>query len=121
MTQLLPEVLSVRHESDVQVVFDLHVPLELAHFKGHFPDRPILPGVVQLDWAIRLAREHLSQLALYGMFMALENIKFQALVRPDARLALTLRWDAALERLEFVYATRERKYSSGRVLFRCEA
>lgn len=116
MTLLQPEVLAVRRgdQDSEQVILDLHVPAGLAHFPGHFPGLPILPGVVQVDWAVRHAREHF---ALTGGFTALENVKFQALVLPDAQLELTLTWDAGKSRLEFVFATRQRKYSSGRIVF----
>jgi acyl-coenzyme A synthetase/AMP-(fatty) acid ligase/3-hydroxymyristoyl/3-hydroxydecanoyl-(acyl carrier protein) dehydratase len=110
---LQPQVLAVRPAGD-HVVLDLHVPATLAHFPGHFPGMPILPGVVQIDWAVRYAREHL---ALVGEFSSLENIKFLALVLPDAQLELTLKWDVANTRLEFLFATSQRKYSSGRIVF----
>lgn len=113
---LLPEVQAVRvlGETGDAVVLDLHVPPGLTHFSGHYPGQPILPGVVQIDWAVRYAREHL---ALSGQFTALENIKFLALVLPDAQLELTLKWEAAKTRLEFSFATSERKHSSGRIVF----
>lgn len=118
MSRLLPDVLAVRRDepdaATVRLVVDLSVPSALAHFSGHFPGLPILPGVVQVDWAVRLASEHL---AVSGDFSMLENVKFQALVLPDARLALTLAWDADNRRLEFAYATSQRKYSSGRIVF----
>jgi len=113
---LLPEVRAVRPLGDGgdEVVLDLHVPPGLTHFSGHYPGLPILPGVVQIDWAVRYAQEHL---ALSGQFAALENIKFLALVLPDAQLELTLKWDAAKARLEFSFATSQRKHSSGRIVF----
>jgi 3-hydroxymyristoyl/3-hydroxydecanoyl-(acyl carrier protein) dehydratase len=118
MNQLLPRVLAARPRDENSpprhIVLDLHVPPELAHFAGHFPGLPILPGVVQLDWAVRFAREHL---AVTGEFTRVENLKFLALVLPDARLQLELRLDAAGDRFEFSFAGAERKYSSGRVLF----
>ena len=113
---LQAQVLAVRQSDGApqQVVIDLHVPPELAHFAGHFPELPILPGVVQIDWAIGQAREHLP---LRGQFVALENVKFLALVLPDARLELTLTWDEELTRLEFTFANSERQCSSGRIVF----
>jgi len=118
MNLFLPEVLAVRHveenEHSAQFVIDLLVPPALAHFPGHFPGMPILPGVVQLDWAVRFAREHLAP---NGKFTMMENIKFLALVLPDARVQLTLKRDAENTRIEFSYATSQRKCSSGRIVF----
>ena len=127
MNPLLPEVLAVRRkcnesdelderEASARVVLDLHVPPALAHFPGHFPGLPILPGVVQIDWAVRLARLHLPGCCA-GAFSALEGVKFQALVLPDARLELALFWNAAKDRLEFSYANGQRKCSTGRLVF----
>jgi 3-hydroxymyristoyl/3-hydroxydecanoyl-(acyl carrier protein) dehydratase len=113
---LHPNVLAVHLSSDNanQVRLDLHIPIELAYFPGHFPKLPVLPGVVQIDWAMRYARQHLT---LSGHFSALEHIKFQSLVLPDAKLELLLTWDEQKNQLEFSYTTSERKYSSGRIAF----
>jgi len=97
-----------------EVVLDLFVPQALMHFEGHFPDLPILPGVVQIDWAIALAREHCG---MEGEFTALENIKFQAVVRPEASLRLTLRWDKASSKLSFDYSQAGKTSASGKVVF----
>lgn len=115
-TVLQPKVLAMRTAGNAgdQIILNLHVPVELAHFSGHFPGLHILPGVVQIDWAVRYAREHL---ALNGHFKALEHIKFMALVLPDALLELTLKWDTQNTRLEFLFASSQRKYSSGRIVF----
>ena len=122
MNPHLPRVLAVRHEDEPsprrRVVLDLHVAPELAHFAGHFPGLPILPGVVQVDWAARFAREHLE---LSGEFTGMENLKFLALVLPDARLRLELRHDPENGRLDFSFAGEARKFSSGRFLFSAAA
>ena len=101
-----------------QIVLDLVVPTELAHFAGHFPGQAILPGVLQLDWAVHYGREYL---ALSGQFSELENIKFLALVLPNCELELSLLWDPDTQRLEFTYFNSERKYSSGRITFKGQA
>ena len=111
---LYPEILDARRGENASVVLDMHVPASLAHFAGHFPEMPILPGVIQVDWAIRFARQYL---VLDGAFSALENVKFLALIFPDARLQLALKWDAEARRLDFSYASSRRKFSTGRVVF----
>jgi 3-hydroxymyristoyl/3-hydroxydecanoyl-(acyl carrier protein) dehydratase len=97
-----------------EVVLMLFVPKELVHFEGHFPDLPILPGVVQIDWAIALAREHCG---MEGEFAALEGIKFQAVVRPEATLRLALRWDTVTFKLSFDYIQAGTTCASGKVSF----
>jgi 3-hydroxymyristoyl/3-hydroxydecanoyl-(acyl carrier protein) dehydratase len=110
--RLLPEVLGERTGGG-RVELDLRVPEDLACFTGHFPGLPILPGVVQLDWSVKLARERLG---LAGEFAAAENLKFLSIVRPGAHLTLALELvDAA--HLRFGYSSRGRKYSSGTLVF----
>lgn len=113
---LHPNVLAVHRASDNenQVGLDLHIPTELAYFPGHFPNLPVLPGVVQIDWAVRYARQYFT---LNSGFTTLEHIKFQSIVLPDTKLELLLNWDGQKNQLEFSYTTSERKYSSGRIAF----
>ena len=115
-TTLFPQVKAeARLENTVHgVVLTLHIGAEVAHFSGHFPQMPILPGIVQLDWALRYARQYLG---LNGRFVAVENLKFLGLVLPDTTLQLSLRWQENEGRLEFAFFDTQRKYASGRVLF----
>ena len=87
---------------------------EIAHFAGHFPGAALLPGVVQVDWAVHFARQYLP---LEGVFSALENLKFLGVIVPDTKLQLSLAWDVERKRLDFSYATSDRKYSVGRIVF----
>ena len=91
----------------------LRVPCDLACFSGHFPAAPVLPGVVQVDWALRQARE---LLAPPPRFAGMEVLKFQQLVRPGDLLNLTLRFDAERSKLHFSYRLGEQPCSSGRIL-----
>jgi 3-hydroxymyristoyl/3-hydroxydecanoyl-(acyl carrier protein) dehydratase len=112
-----PHVLS-QHEADAQWLLELEVPLDLAHFTGHFPQTPVLPGVVQIDWAQHLARQLLPELP--PRFCGMEVLKFQQLVRPGDRLQLTLRFDASRGKLYFAYRNGEAACSSGRILLQAD-
>lgn len=101
-------------EQDGEWQLELDVPLDLAHFTGHFPQTPVLPGVVQIDWAQRLARQLISNLP--PRFGGMEVLKFQQLVRPGDRLQLSLRFDAERGKLYFAYRNGEAACSSGRIL-----
>ena len=114
---LLPSIINVAGDQSGslhQVVLDLHVVPEIVHFTGHFPGAALLPGVVQVDWAVHFARQYLP---LEGVFSALENLKFLGVIVPDIRLQLSLAWDAERKRLDFSYATPVRKFSVGRIVF----
>ncbi|MHA6492235.1 AMP-binding protein [Pseudomonas borbori] len=93
---------------------ELDVPLDLAHFTGHFPQTPVLPGVVQIDWAQQLARRLITDLP--PRFSGMEVLKFQQLVRPGDRLQLSLRFDATRGKLYFAFRNGEAACSSGRIL-----
>lgn len=62
---------------------------DLLAFQGHFPGDPILPGVVQVDWAIRFGAEAFGPL---GRFCGLDQVKFLGLIRPGERVELQLLW-----------------------------
>ena len=89
--------------------FELELPLDLACFADHFPDAPVLPGVVQIGWALELAAPRLgTPTTCRGM----DALKFQRLLRPGDRIELTLRYDAVRGRLHFAYRTGDAHYSS---------
>ena len=43
-------------QSNESAVVEMRPSPALIYFDGHFDDAPILPGVVQIDWAIELGR-----------------------------------------------------------------
>ena len=101
-------------ELDGEWLLQLQVPVDLAHFTGHFPQTPVLPGVVQVDWAQQLARQLIANLP--PRFAGMEVLKFQQLVRPGDTLQLSLRFDAERGKLYFAYRNGEAACSSGRIL-----
>jgi 3-hydroxymyristoyl/3-hydroxydecanoyl-(acyl carrier protein) dehydratase/acyl-CoA synthetase (AMP-forming)/AMP-acid ligase II len=107
-----PEVLTEAHEEG-QWRLQLRVPPDLACFSGHFPTAPVLPGVVQIDWAMSLGQRLLG---LAGRFAGMEVIKFQQLVRPGDVLELTLRFDAERGKLYFAFTHNTAPCSSGRIV-----
>ncbi|WP_228875609.1 AMP-binding protein [Paraburkholderia saeva] len=107
------EVLAEARTGD-DVHYDLRVPPELAHFAGHFPGLPILPGVVQVDWAIRLAADHVADARAIA---SVDRLKFMAPVPPGAMLSLKLSHDAARRRVQFTYRLGERECASGVIVY----
>ncbi|MDC7815989.1 MULTISPECIES: AMP-binding protein [Pseudomonas] len=107
-----PEVLEqVQHAEEWQL--QLAIPPDLAYFSGHFPQTPVLPGVVQVDWALALGQQLLD---LPGRFAGMEVLKFQQLVRPGDRIQLNLRFDAQRQKLYFAFLNDGAPCSSGRII-----
>ncbi|GLQ96119.1 ApeI family dehydratase [Dyella mobilis] len=90
----------------------LRVPLDLVYFPGHFPQAPVLPGAVQIDWALALAAPRLGTPQRCNV---MEALKFQQLLRPGDRVELSLHHDTARHKLHFAYRYGDRAYSSGRL------
>lgn len=93
----------------------LSIPSDLEYFAGHFPSSPVVPGVVQLKWAIESARRLLD---VSGEVTRMEALKFQQVMLPGAVATLTLEWDADEGKLDFAYASGDARFSSGRLSFR---
>lgn len=90
----------------------LLVSAELAAFEGHFPQAAILPGVVLVDWAVRLGNEAFGS---QGGLLRMETLKFQQLVRPGTELHVELGW--APGRLDFRFTSAHGTHAGGRLRF----
>ena len=112
----LPAILRRDRLAQGEASFTLAIGADLPAFQGHFPGDPVLPGVVQVDWAIRLAQETFGPL---GGFQGLDQVKFQAAIRPgtEIQLRLSLERTATGSRLGFHYLAGTGRLSCGRVLF----
>lgn len=95
----LPCITDIRTE-DGRVELDLEITADLLWFQGHFPDLPILPGVVQLDWAVHFARAHLG-LALPAARQF--QVKYKSGIFPGDRITLALTHQVERGRLSFDY------------------
>ncbi len=111
----LPKILETsKDEESGEYIIQFVVPHDLFYLEGHFPGKPILPGVVQIGWAIHFFRELFGNA---GDFMRLEALKFQQVIQPGERIYLSLMWDNAKNKLTFHYTSRDHTHASGRVFF----
>lgn len=95
-----------------RVLLEITAPARLLYFDGHFDVAPILPGVVQVDWAMHYGRQYFDMPA---RFMGMSQLKFQQVIRPDNPVQLELAYDAAKQSLRFSYSSADGQHSSGRV------
>ena len=106
----LPPVHSIKASKDNEVILNITLPSEHEAFHGHFPDNPILPGVVQIDWAVRFAALHLGITELNPRGF---QVKFRNIICPKKRLSLTLQFNVLKNQLSFAYASGDTIMSSG--------
>lgn len=110
---LLPDLFDALPTPD-GLILSLGIPPNLAYFDGHFQQIAVVPGVVQIQWAIHFARQHLG---LELTFSHMEAIKFKNLLLPNQLLQLELRYLQAAGKLEFRYHAAADEFSSGRIYF----
>lgn len=106
-----PETRAVRQVGG-GVELDLYVPNDLVQLEGHFPNLPVVPGVAQIDWAMRLAVRHLG----IGRETAQTfQVKFRRIMVPGSLVTLKLHCLAAGERLAFEYVAATEVISKGSI------
>jgi len=110
---LLPQIDSLERTQD-NLSLQFVVAPTLEYFDGHFPECALLPGVVQIGWAIEIAR---AQLPMSGRFRALAAVKFMRVIQPGDAVQLDLSCNASRNELSFEYRSGGTVCSSGRVLF----
>ena len=95
-----PHEIERRQTAQDRVDIVLALPPTLFWFQGHFTAQPVLPGVAQLEWAIKYA---LELLAPGFHFHSVKSVKFQAPLLPGNQATLTLNWQEARQVLTFSY------------------
>ena len=105
--------LRLLEQEATRVLLELTVPPKLLYFDGHFSVAPVLPGVVQVDWALHYGRHYL---ALPPGFGGINALKFQQMIRPQQPVRLELVHDAAKAQLHFRYFSDAGAHASGRIL-----
>ncbi|MDF2576912.1 MAG: hypothetical protein K0S74_396 [Chlamydiales bacterium] len=91
-----------------------YIPQELAFLDGHFPEHPILPGVVQIHWAIHYAKE------FFNITPAVKEgnaIKFTNPILPDMIITLLIEHHIEKFMLYYTFTSDEMSFSSGRLTY----
>jgi len=102
---------SPKEQDTIEVT--LYVGSNIDYFKGHFPQAPILAGVVQLDWAIHFGFKHLD--VLNTAVKNVEVLKFQVVIQPDQEIKLLLVKKSDCK-FTFKYVSEKGVHSSGRIV-----
>ena len=86
------------------------IPQDHPSLPGHFPGRPLVPGVVVLDCAIALLLRHRPAVQLAGF----DDVKFVAPVCPGAEVSVSCS-ESTPDRLTFACAVDGRIVLRGRL------
>lgn len=97
-----------------EAVFELVAPRNLLYFNGHFPGRPILPGVVQVDWVIACGRQCFD---LPPLFRGVHALKFQRVIPPETPVKIEIAYDRAKSSISFQITSALGRHANGRILF----
>ncbi|RDX36982.1 AMP-binding protein [Kangiella sp. HD9-110m-PIT-SAG07] len=111
-----PEIID-QHCQDHRFTLTLRVSPELEAFDGHFDTFPIIPGVVQIQWAMHFAKqlEVSNSISSHSAIQKISSLKFQQIITPNRDVNLTLSFDETKQCLIFAISDEEHRYSSGKL------
>jgi len=95
-----------------------YTPPDLPCFAGHFPGQPLLPGVLQLHWAVRLAEHFWPRQLACTKFAGLSRVKFKAPIEPGAVLEVQLNRSAADASVKVTFKSVSETLTSARLIYR---
>ncbi len=108
-----PEFKAIEQHQDTAKI-SLYISESIHWFTGHFPNAPVLPGVVQTHWAARLC-EYLYPEA--RAFTRIDNLKFQSVIMPKQHVLLTIKHIQPKSAFTFSYTHEGNRLSEGKLIF----
>lgn len=102
-----------------QCILQLFIAPDMAWLTGHFPQQPVVAGVVQIHWASEIAKH---VFASGDGFLRIDNLKFQQVILPEQHLQLTLDYSVApapanTSAIKFCYSQGRTIFSEGKLTF----
>ena len=88
--------------------FDLIFPQKSNFFKGHFPEFPILPGVVQLFFVKEFIKDAFN---LDFVPQKVKKVKFSSVIKPDEKVSLCLKKSETS--IDYKFTKGDKIFSSG--------
>lgn len=77
-------------------------------FQGHFPDDPIMPGVLQLEAMAQvggiLLNKALDREGAIAYFLSIDNAKFRKVLRPGDQMRMEVRFSRVRMRMARMHA-----------------
>ena len=106
------KILKFRREPGV-LTAKLLFPAVSDYFDGHFPDFKLLPGVVQVDMVLRLARNFLDA---PKNLLKMNRTRFANPILPDVPVMVKINYDAGKVTFAFTSVDGETLYSNGSLI-----
>ena len=112
MERMQPEVLSSQSRPG-RLALDLRVPESLACWPGHFPEQSIVPGVLQLQWAMEAIA---SWEGAPPRVSRIDALKFKSVLLPGQRAQLSVSRETNPDGYHFELRSEAVVFSTGRLV-----
>lgn len=109
----LPVVDHIEQHEDT-LTLSLTIREDVYYFAGHFPNTPILAGVVQVHWALYYLHKHFAMQV--NDYKTIDALKFQVIIAPNSQVKLCLK-KLNDHKFSFSYSSEQGSHSSGRVVY----
>tara|TARA_R110002050_G_scaffold82872_2_gene176978 strand:- start:2250 stop:2585 length:336 start_codon:yes stop_codon:yes gene_type:complete len=110
---MFPEIDHIERHEDT-LTLSLSISEDVYYFAGHFPNAPILAGVVQVHWALHYLNEHFAM--KISDYKAIDALKFQVIIAPNSQVKLCLK-KINEHKFSFSYSSENGSHSSARVVY----
>lgn len=110
---ILPEVDHIEQNEET-LTLSLTISEDVYYFAGHFPNAPILAGVVQVHWALYYLNKYFAMQV--SDYKAIDALKFQVIIAPNSQVKLCLK-KINENKFSFSYSSDHGSHSSGRVVY----
>ena len=101
-------------KTDTEFIADLTFLKDSSYFNGHFPEHPILPGVIQMHFVLCFIKQYFNKEANDYHIL---KLKFSNLILPDTPVHFELKRDTENE-FAFNYSDGNKKYSCGKIVIK---
>jgi len=108
--QIYPKI-SEKSRTEDTTVYSLHIASSLVFFDSHFPGFPVVPGVSQIQWVIKLLPSS------YGSFGGINKLKFNRPIYPNCDIILHIKKNKNNKTANFRYYDSDGNFSSGQIFF----
>jgi len=101
-------------KTDSRFCADLTFLKDSSYFNGHFPEHPILPGVMQIYFVMQFIKQYFNMTANDYHIL---KLKFSNLILPNTPVRFELNRDSQNE-FTFDYFYNDKKYSKGKIVIK---